>query len=87
MNRMELETLPHGPVHEALCLRCQNQTTDERCEGCIFGHFRGAEDFKLPCRKCHCQVKKSLKILSVEKSFSFKRLFYFLRGMETVVIL
>lgn len=57
MNRGELqETLTHGPVHEALCLRCQNQTTDERCEGCHFGHFRGAEDFKLPCRKCHCQV-------------------------------
>lgn len=59
MNRMELiQTLTYGPVHDALCLRCQNQTTDERCEGCIFGHFRGAEDFTYACRKCHCQVKK-----------------------------
>lgn len=63
MNRIELEeTLTHGPAHEALCLRCQNQTTDERCEGCIFGHFRGAEDFRLPCRKCHCQVRKRTNI-------------------------
>lgn len=68
MTRVELqETLTHGPAHEALCLRCQNQTTDERCEGCIFGHFRGAEDFKLPCRKCHCQVniKQREKIVKI----------------------
>lgn len=58
MNRMELqETLTHGPVHDALCLKCQNQTNDERCEGCSVGFFRGAEDFRLPCRKCHCQVR------------------------------
>lgn len=57
MNRNELlETLKHGPINDALCLRCHNQTTDERCEGCLFGHFRGAEDFRMPCRKCHCQV-------------------------------
>lgn len=59
MNRTELmKTVTHGPVNDALCLRCQNQTTDERCEGCVFGHFRGAEDFALSCRKCHCQVSK-----------------------------
>lgn len=57
MNKNELlETLTHGPERDALCLRCHNQTTDERCQGCIFGHFRGAEDFRLPCRRCHCQV-------------------------------
>lgn len=34
MNQNELlATLTHGPVHDALCLKCHNQTTDERCEG------------------------------------------------------
>lgn len=57
MNRKELlDTLTQGPQSDALCLRCQNQTTNDRCDGCIFGHFRGAEDYRLPCRKCHCQV-------------------------------
>lgn len=57
MNRIELlETLTRGPIADAICLGCQNQTTEDRCEGCIFGHFRGAEEFRLPCRKCHCQV-------------------------------
>lgn len=75
MNRIELqETLTHGPVHEALCLRCQNQTTDERCEGCIFGHFRGAEDFGLPCRKCHCQVRFNQR--RDKNLFEFQNYFY-----------
>lgn len=60
MNKIELlEALSHGPVHDALCVKCKNQTTDERCEGCLIGHFRGAEDFKLPCRRCHCQVSEN----------------------------
>lgn len=72
LNKVELlETMTHGPVTDALCLRCQNQTTDSRCEGCIFGHFRGAEDFRLPCRKCHCQVsyKEFIQIKGGEKKY------------------
>lgn len=57
MNRIELLDTPvQGPIGDAICLNCQNRTTEDRCEGCIFGHFRGAEEFRLPCRKCHCQV-------------------------------
>lgn len=58
MNRNELlNILTQGPQSDALCLRCQNNTIGEhRCEGCIHGYFRGAEDYRLPCRKCHCQV-------------------------------
>lgn len=57
MTREELLTvLPKGPIKDALCLRCDNQTNSERCDGCNSGHFRGAEDWKLPCRRCQCQV-------------------------------
>lgn len=67
MSRNELlETLTRGPMSDAVCLGCQNQTTNERCDGCINGYFRGlsgpaqyennAEEFRLPCRKCHCHV-------------------------------
>lgn len=50
------EFLPHGPIEDAVCLHCSNMTTDDRCEGCMNGFFRGTEDFTLPCRKCQCQV-------------------------------
>lgn len=57
MNRDELlETLTRGPVEDAICLGCKNRTTEDRCEGCMFGHFRGSEEYRLACRKCHCQV-------------------------------
>lgn len=59
INRNEfIDTLTHGPQSDAICLQCQNLTTNDRCDGCIHGHFRGAEDYRLPCRKCHCQVHK-----------------------------
>lgn len=57
MNRDELlEALTRGPIGDAVCLGCKNQTTEDRCEGCTVGYFRGSEEFRLPCRKCHCQV-------------------------------
>lgn len=55
MKKSELEAyLQEGPIDNAVCLRCGNQTSEDRCEGCIFGHFRGVEDFRAICRPCQC---------------------------------
>lgn len=55
LSKEEIETyFEEGPMEDAVCLRCANQTSDDRCEGCIFGHFRGIEDFKVSCRPCQC---------------------------------
>lgn len=57
MTRAQLAVyLTRGSVEDAVCMHCDNQTTGDRCEGCMYGHFRGAENYQLPCRKCHCQV-------------------------------
>lgn len=57
MTREELlNVLPKGPLKDAVCLRCNNQTNGDRCDGCISGHFRGAEDWTMHCRRCQCQV-------------------------------
>lgn len=68
MTRVQLTTeLTRGPTDDAICLNCDNQTTGDRCQGCIYGHFRGNEDHKLPCRKCHCQVHLPLHIPKLDK--------------------
>lgn len=55
LNRAELENLlDEGPPSDAVCLRCANQTADDRCEGCVTGHFRGTEDLRSICRPCQC---------------------------------
>lgn len=51
-----LEVLTRGPIKDAVCLGCSNQTMDDRCQGCTIGHFRGEENYSLPCKKCQCQV-------------------------------
>ncbi|KAJ9576933.1 hypothetical protein L9F63_006499, partial [Diploptera punctata] len=48
------ETFQEGPTKHARCVGCKNQTTGDKCEGCISGHFRGSEDFRSPCRPCEC---------------------------------
>lgn len=65
MTRLALmEHLTRGPIDDAICLSCENQTTGDRCEGCDYGHFRGIEDYSLPCRRCQCQVSfmRTLKV-------------------------
>lgn len=55
LNRVELENiLDEGPASDAICLRCANQTSDDRCEGCLTGHFRGTDDLRSTCRSCQC---------------------------------
>lgn len=55
MNRTELERyLSEGPMEDAICLRCANNTADDQCEGCVDGTFRGSEDYKIACRPCQC---------------------------------
>lgn len=55
MTKAELETyLTEGPIDDAICLRCTNQTSDDQCQGCIYGHFRGVDDFRAACRPCQC---------------------------------
>lgn len=55
LSRTELENiLDEGPASDAICLRCANQTADDRCEGCVTGHFRGTEDLRSTCRSCQC---------------------------------
>lgn len=55
VTKEELEqTLTQGPIDDAVCLRCANQTSDDQCEGCIYGHFRGVDDFRAACRECEC---------------------------------
>lgn len=55
LSKEEIEnTLEEGPIDDAVCLRCANKTADDQCEGCIVGHFRGTEDFKVACRPCQC---------------------------------
>lgn len=55
LSKEEIENyIEEGPMEDAVCLRCANQTSDDRCEGCIFGHFRGTEDYRVACRPCQC---------------------------------
>lgn len=55
MSRSDLEAyLNEGPTEDAVCLRCANQTSHDQCDGCIYGHFRGIEDYRGACRPCQC---------------------------------
>uniref|UniRef100_A0A1B0CSP3 Multiple epidermal growth factor-like protein 8 n=2 Tax=Lutzomyia longipalpis TaxID=7200 RepID=A0A1B0CSP3_LUTLO len=55
LTRNELEKyLTEGPTLDAVCLRCDNRTDGDRCEGCITGHFRGTENHRDACRPCEC---------------------------------
>ncbi|KAM7353309.1 multiple EGF like domains 8 isoform 1-T1 [Cochliomyia hominivorax] len=55
MTRAELElNLPEGPLGNATCLRCANNTAGERCDTCIVGYFRGSDNHRKECRPCQC---------------------------------
>ncbi|XP_030761458.1 multiple epidermal growth factor-like domains protein 8 isoform X2 [Sitophilus oryzae] len=49
-----LETLHVGPKGDAVCLRCTDKTTGNRCDECITGNFRGSDVLGDPCRSCDC---------------------------------
>ncbi|XP_055593040.1 multiple epidermal growth factor-like domains protein 8 [Uranotaenia lowii] len=55
MTRNELiNILKEGPQSDAVCLRCGNYTSGDRCDSCILGYFRGATMARDPCRPCQC---------------------------------
>lgn len=55
LTRLELEAvLKEGARSNAICLNCANQTSGDRCETCISGHFRGTSNLNDACRKCQC---------------------------------
>ncbi|XP_050427055.1 multiple epidermal growth factor-like domains protein 8 [Adelges cooleyi] len=43
-----------GPLADAYCINCMDNTTGPRCSGCLLGHFRGSSDERDPCRPCEC---------------------------------
>lgn len=38
----------------AVCMRCANHTSGERCHECVRGHFRAADASRDACRPCEC---------------------------------
>lgn len=45
-----------GPISDAICFNCTDNTTGPTCSGCLPGHFRGSEDFRDPCRYVFIQT-------------------------------
>jgi len=43
-----------GPLSDAYCINCMDNTTGPTCSGCLSGHFRGSNDNRDPCRPCEC---------------------------------
>lgn len=39
-----------GPLSDAYCINCMDNTTGPTCSGCLSGHFRGSKDNRDPCR-------------------------------------
>ncbi|XP_076271195.1 multiple EGF like domains 8 isoform X2 [Rhynchophorus ferrugineus] len=54
VNEDSLRSLAVGPKGPAICLRCENKTTGNRCDECITGYFRGSDELHDPCRPCDC---------------------------------
>lgn len=52
----ELDEIVHeGPLSsDAVCLNCGNFTSDQRCDNCLRGYFRGSTILTEPCRRCNC---------------------------------
>lgn len=42
-----------GPLSDAHCIGCMDNTTGQKCAGCLTGHFRGSKDFQDPCRQIY----------------------------------
>lgn len=40
-----------GPLSDAYCINCMDNTTGPTCSGCLSGHFRGSSDNRDPCRQ------------------------------------
>lgn len=40
-----------GPLSDAYCINCLDNTTGPTCSGCLPGHFRGSTDKREPCRQ------------------------------------
>lgn len=40
-----------GPLSDAYCINCMDNTTGPTCSGCLPGHFRGSNDNRDPCRQ------------------------------------
>lgn len=49
-----MDFIGEGPKSEVKCINCGNRTTGNKCDECIAGNFRGAEDLTLPCKPCEC---------------------------------
>lgn len=45
-----ISTLEEGPLKNALCISCSNNTTGRKCNECLEGYFRGTEDLRRNCR-------------------------------------
>ncbi|XP_046588912.1 multiple epidermal growth factor-like domains protein 8 isoform X1 [Neodiprion lecontei] len=51
---MLMEKLVEGPIANARCVECKNNTKGDKCAECISGNFRGTEDLRDVCRPCEC---------------------------------
>lgn len=52
----------NGPLSDAYCINCMDNTTGPTCSGCLSGHFRGSNDYRDPCR----QVPYSIQTNAIE---------------------
>lgn len=46
--------LVEGPMAQAKCIKCDNNTKGDKCGECVTGYFRGTEDLRDVCRPCEC---------------------------------
>ncbi|XP_067133716.1 multiple epidermal growth factor-like domains protein 8 [Centruroides vittatus] len=49
-----LELVKEGPKDDAICINCQNNTENNRCDQCISGFFKIGDNIKEGCRPCEC---------------------------------
>ncbi|XP_054720538.1 multiple epidermal growth factor-like domains protein 8 [Uloborus diversus] len=49
-----LEKTVEGPLDDAICIDCKNNTEGKRCDQCIIGYFKAGEDLEDGCRPCEC---------------------------------
>ncbi|XP_035218074.1 multiple epidermal growth factor-like domains protein 8, partial [Stegodyphus dumicola] len=49
-----LEKLVEGPLEDAVCIDCKNNTEGRRCDQCISGFFKAGERLEDGCRPCEC---------------------------------
>ncbi|GFW79513.1 multiple epidermal growth factor-like domains protein 8 [Trichonephila clavipes] len=43
-----------GPLEEAVCIDCKNNTEGKRCDQCIGGFFKAGDKLEDGCRPCEC---------------------------------